>query len=105
MKGVPLLNDLLASAEDRKVVEIVDSGSYIGFSYLMPPNVPAGRVAAWRTAFAKAMKDPALLAEAKKAKADISPKSGAESEALIGRVLSNSPKLVARARTLVGLKN
>jgi hypothetical protein len=52
----------------------------------------------------RTVSDPALLADAKKFKVDISPKTGEEVEKFVKMVLTASPVLVARARTLVGIK-
>ncbi len=104
LPNVPLVNTMFKNPADRKVAQLIDSGTIIGWSVLMPPGVPADRVAAWRTAFAKLASDPKLAARAKKAKADLSFKSGRDIASFVGKVLSTDPAVFARARKLVGIK-
>ncbi|MEX2035643.1 MAG: hypothetical protein WEA28_10670 [Xanthobacteraceae bacterium] len=71
---------------------------------LMPPGVPAERLAAWRKAFEATMKDPAFIAEVTKAKLDVQPKTGAELAKVIGEVLSVDNTVLTRAREIAGIK-
>lgn len=97
---VPLVLDLVKDPADRAMIELIDSGSIVGWSLTLPPEAPADRVAAWRTAFDALMKDPEFLAAAKKANADVDPKSGAEISAVIDRVLASSPQVFERVRKI-----
>jgi tripartite-type tricarboxylate transporter receptor subunit TctC len=54
-----------------------------------------------REAFLKTMKDPELLAEAKKKNFDITPSTGEELEALAKQVMAQPPEVVARVRILM----
>ena len=87
----------------REALSIVESGYIVGWPELMPPGVPADRLAAWRKAFDATMKDPAFAADVKKAKLEIHPKSGQERAALIDHILAVDPKIVARARKIAGM--
>jgi tripartite-type tricarboxylate transporter receptor subunit TctC len=104
LKNVPLFSELVTDPEGRKVLDIVESGAVVGWPALMPPGVPADRLAAWRKAFDATMKDPAFIAEVTKAKLEVEPKSGAELARVIGQVLSVDGKVLARARTIAGIK-
>lgn len=97
---VPLVLDLVKDPADRAMIELIDSGSIVGWSLTLPPETPADRVAAWRTAFDALMKDPEFLAAAKKANADVDPKSGPEISAVIERVLASSPQVFERVRKI-----
>jgi tripartite-type tricarboxylate transporter receptor subunit TctC len=97
---VPLVLDLVKDPADRAMIELIDSGSIVGWSLTLPPETPKDRVAAWRTAFDALMKDPEFLAAAKKANADVDPKSGAEISAVIDRVLASSPQVFERVRKI-----
>jgi tripartite-type tricarboxylate transporter receptor subunit TctC len=66
--------------------------------------VPAERLAALREAFDKAMRDPELLAEAKKQLLDIDPISGARMRELVSGAYAAPGDVVARARALVSGK-
>jgi len=100
LPNVPLLLDLVQAKADRQVLELIDSGAVVGWSLTLPPDVPAARVAAWRAAFERLVKDPALLADAKKLNADIDHKSGAEITALMERVLASPPEVFERVRKM-----
>lgn len=100
LPNVPLVLDLVKDPADRSMVELIDSGSIVGWSLSMPPEVPAERVAAWRTAFDKMVKDPEFLASARKMNADVDPKTGKEVSEVIERVLSSSPDVFERTRKI-----
>ena len=104
LKNVPLFSELVTDPEGRKVLAIVESGAVVGWPALMPPGVPADRLAAWRKAFDATMKDPAFIAEVTKAKLEVQPKTGSELARVIGDVLSVDGKVLARARVIAGIK-
>ena len=54
-----------------------------------------------RDAFLKTMKDPELLAEAKRKNFDITPSTGEELEALAKQVTSQPPEVVERVKVLM----
>jgi tripartite-type tricarboxylate transporter receptor subunit TctC len=104
LPNVPLFSELVKDPEGRKVLAIVESGAVVGWPALMPPGVPADRLAAWRKAFDATMKDPAFIAEVTKSKLDVEPKSGAELAKVIGEVLSVDETVLTRARVIAGIK-
>ena len=63
---------------------------------------PADRVKLLREAFAKTLKDPALLDEAKKKRLDIDPMAGEELEALAKEVLAADKDVIERMEKLLG---
>jgi len=101
---VPLVNTLFKNPADRQVAQLIDSGTIIGWSVLMPPGVPGDRVGAWRASFDKLAGDATLKSRAKQAKVDLSFKTGKQIAAFVGQVLSTDPAVFARARKLVGIK-
>jgi tripartite-type tricarboxylate transporter receptor subunit TctC len=104
LKNVPLFSELVTDPMGRRLLAIVESGAVVGFPALMPPGVPAERLAAWRKAFDATMKDPAFIAEVTKAKLEVEPKTGAELAKVIGEVLSVDEKVLSRARAIAGIK-
>jgi hypothetical protein len=70
--------------------------------YLAPPSLAPEQVKILREAFAKTVKDPAFLAEAKNKKLDINPSSGEEVEALTKDVMSQPPEVIERLKKLMG---
>ena len=101
MKDIPTLLEL-ASPQQRDVVEFITSGTPIARSMAVGPKVPKDRVDALRKAFDALMKDKAFLAEAEKRQLGISPRTGVQVQALVDKVITASPELVARVKTAVG---
>ena len=101
MKDIPTLLEL-AKPEQREVVEFITSGTPVARAMAVGPKVPKDRVAALTKAFAELMKDKAFLAECEKRQLDISPRTGAQVQALVDKIITASPELVARVKTAVG---
>lgn len=101
LPGVPSVVDLVASDDDRRVVDLIIAGAYLGTPLAFGSGVPADRVAAVRAAFDATMKDAEFLAEAEKLKIEVSPVPGAELEAIVARVLETPKALAARARPIL----
>ncbi len=102
LPNVPTILEL-TPAKDKDVVEFMINGTPIARSLAFPPNVPAGQVAALRKAFNKTMVDPGFLAEAKKRKMLIQPRTWQETTALVKKIVGSSPAMVARVKKAVGL--
>jgi tripartite-type tricarboxylate transporter receptor subunit TctC len=69
------------------------------------PGVPPDRAAALRKAFDALMKDKAFLADAEKRKLSIDPYNAAKTHALVNKIVSASPDLVARVKKAIGQVN
>ncbi|HSK30392.1 MAG TPA: hypothetical protein VLA17_10540, partial [Candidatus Limnocylindria bacterium] len=67
-ENLPVDEDLATSKLGKSLMAIKSLPLAIGRAFAAPPATPADRVAILRDAFAKTIKDPELLAEAKKAK-------------------------------------
>jgi tripartite-type tricarboxylate transporter receptor subunit TctC len=74
---VPTAAELVKNKAQSQMVKLVLSGGVMGRSLMGPPEIPADRVKILRTAFDAAMKDPKLIALAKKTQNDLEPLSGA----------------------------
>lgn len=101
---VPTLIEL-AKPGDRDVAEFVIAGTPIARSIAVGPGVPSDRVAALRAAFAKTVADPQFLADAKKRRLSVNPRKWQQTEALVKKIVSASPELVARVKKAVGQTN
>lgn len=75
LPNVPLILDLPVPAKDRPLLEFMARGSTVGRPLATTPGVPADRVAALRRAFDMAVRDPELIASAKKEKLLVRPQS------------------------------
>lgn len=105
LPNAPLFSELVTDPDGRKVLALIESGAIVGWPALLPPGVPAERLAAWRKAFDATMKDPEFIAEVEKSKLEVLPKTGAELEKAIGEVLAVDEKVLARARIIADIKS
>jgi tripartite-type tricarboxylate transporter receptor subunit TctC len=77
LKDVPSVYKFAKTDQDKKLLDVAtDAYGAIARPYSLPPGVPAERVKILQTAFMETLKDPELLAEAKKAKLEINPRDG-----------------------------
>jgi hypothetical protein len=97
-RSVPRAAEFARNEDDRKVIELVYSQGIFGRPYVLPPGVPADRVAALRKAFVQAWNDKGLRAEADKMRLDVEPIGGQELQALIADIYATPKHLVNRAR-------
>ena len=97
----PLVRDLATTDEQRGTVDLVFAGDTLGRPLAITPGVPADRVAALRSAFDEAVKDPEFLADAKAANFDVDPIHGVDMQKTIGRILETPPDLAAKAKHLL----
>jgi tripartite-type tricarboxylate transporter receptor subunit TctC len=73
----------------------------LGRPYLMPPGVPADRVAIMRKAFADTFDDPGFRADANRMSLGVTaPKTGAEVQKLIEDAYRTPAQTIARLRKL-----
>jgi tripartite-type tricarboxylate transporter receptor subunit TctC len=103
LPDVPAALDLVRTPEDKALVEAGAGPLAAGRPFLMPPSVPADRLAAMRQALTDTFKDPAFLADAKKRRLDVkSPRNGLELQALMQRIYSQTPaNVVSRLRKIM----
>jgi tripartite-type tricarboxylate transporter receptor subunit TctC len=101
LPDVPLMSELATNPEDRDVLTFLSADTAFSRSLVTTPGTPPDRVAALRRAFDATMKDPDFLAEAEKAKIDISPNTGEEAQQVALSILDASPKTVARAKEIL----
>jgi tripartite-type tricarboxylate transporter receptor subunit TctC len=102
LPDVPLLLELVGNDLDRKVMTFISAETAISRALVTTPDVPAERLDALRRAFDATMKDPQFLAEADKAKMDISPMTGEESQKIADTIVNTTPDVIARAKVVLG---
>ena len=86
----------------RRLANLVLAAGEFGRPYVLPPNTPADKVKIIREAFAKTLKDEAVLADAKANKLDIEPSTAEELDKLAKEVMSQPPDTVAQMKKLLG---
>ena len=104
LADVPLLADLIANDDDRRLLGVISLPLALGYSYWLPPGVPADRVAALRAAFAATAADTALREEAAVRKIIIRPQPGATLEALVRETAATPKPVIEKAVKLLGWK-
>jgi tripartite-type tricarboxylate transporter receptor subunit TctC len=98
---VPSALDLVTDPEDKLLLQAGLAEVTLGRPYLMPPDVPADRVAAMRKALADTFKDPAFLADSKRMSLGVNtPKTGEQIQQLIAETYRIPPKVIDRLRKL-----
>jgi len=98
LPNVPLVMDLAKTDEQRTILKLIFGRQVMGRPFAAPPGVPADRMAALRKAFMDTMADKDFLAEAEKAKFEITPVSGEKIESLVHEVYANTtPALAEKA--------
>ena len=98
MKDVPTLNDVMEKyktpADIRAIAKVIFASGDFGRPLGVGPGVPADRVKILRTAYAKALQDPGLMADAEKGRmTPVIPSSGEKVQEL-ARFVSNQPQEV-----------
>ena len=100
-RGVPLALDFAKTREQRQILEIVYAQGVFTRPYFMAPDVPAERVEAVRKAFAQALADPELLAEAGKQMLAVNLLAGAELDGMIRAIYATPPDIVEKVRKAI----
>jgi tripartite-type tricarboxylate transporter receptor subunit TctC len=103
LPGVPFATALAANPEDKLLMEAAAARQALGRPLVMPPGVPADRLAAMRKALLDTFNDPAFVADAEKNRMEITaPQSGQEVQELIVRVSAAPANVVERLQQLSG---
>jgi len=102
LPDVPLATDLATTDEQRQILQIFAARQVMGRPFFAPPDLPKERAAALRTAFMDTMRDPEFLAEAARARLEITPVSGEKVEELVARVYRTPGEIALKAGALVG---
>lgn len=104
LPDVPLLLDLVKSAEDRQIVRLISSPSALGYGYWVAPGVPEERVAALRTGFEKSVRNPAFADEAARLGMTIRFQNAVALEDLVKAVATTPPPVLERTARILGWK-
>lgn len=86
----------------RRAAQVILAGGEFGRPMLVTPGTPPERLNVLRDAYAKALKDPDLLAEAKNAKMDVDPSTADELQSLLKEVMNQPKEVIERVKKLLG---
>jgi tripartite-type tricarboxylate transporter receptor subunit TctC len=104
--GVPTIWELMEKHRTpdsgKRIATVLLSPGSFGRPIVGGPGIPADRVKILRDGFAKAMKDPELLAEAEKRGWEPDPVTGDKLAALAREVVSQPPDIISRMNVILG---
>jgi hypothetical protein len=99
---VPFALDLASKPEDKLLMNAAFAPLALARPYVLPPDVPADRVATLRSAMAEVIKDRSFADDIKKLKLQLNgPRTGEQAQALIKSTYASPPAVVDRLRKLV----
>ncbi|MDP2355784.1 MAG: tripartite tricarboxylate transporter substrate-binding protein [Beijerinckiaceae bacterium] len=98
---VPTLEELALSDEGRQVMRAISSTAEIGRSIVLPPDVPAARVAVLREAFQAMLKDKNVIAVAAKRNLMLDPGRGEDMDALVRETMALPKDIVEKVGRLL----
>jgi tripartite-type tricarboxylate transporter receptor subunit TctC len=102
MPNVPFVMDYAKTEQDRQIFRLVFGWLDLERPIAVPPGTPPDRLQALRDGFDRAMKDPALLADAEKAQVGIEPMNGQTVASFVDDVYRTPPEVAAKAAQYLG---
>ena len=99
--GLTTMKDLEVNEKTRDLADFLIETWKLLRVFALPPSTPESKVDILRTAFNETMKDPALLADAKRQKVIVSPLNGEEVTNVIRKLMSASPALIEEYKGLL----
>lgn len=103
VKGLPRIRDHIRDGMDRKMYDLLAVGLEIGQSFYIPEAVPADRAAALKTAFAKMLNDPLMLAEAAQRRLPINSRDAAHVTKVIETAFKVDPSVPKNLARVLGI--
>jgi len=100
-KDVPLAISFVKDDLARQLVTVADSAHGAQFPYTVPPGLPKDRLKLLQKAFVDTLKDPELLAEAKKSKLDIEVIDGPTIARKLGQLYELQPAVIAKLKEVL----
>lgn len=102
LPGVPLVGSLAKTDDARQLLAMtIYRTSALARPYALPPGTPRGRVELLRQAFLATLRDPEFLADAGKARIEVSPVAGDEVERLVAGLFTLDQATTARLRAIL----
>ena len=105
LPDVPTIYELMdkyKTAEvGRRLTQIFLAGDELGRPMVAPPGVTADRVKILREAYARALKDPDLIAEVDRQRLDMEPSRGEEIQTLIKELMEQKGEVIERVKKLM----
>jgi tripartite-type tricarboxylate transporter receptor subunit TctC len=96
-----LMDQYKVTDTNRRIAKVLLDGAEFGRFMLAAPGTPPDRVKALREAYVKSMKDPELIAEAKKGRMDMDPSTGEELQALLLEIMDQPKEVIERVKKIL----
>jgi len=101
LKDVPLANNYAKTDEARTLLKVADNVHVYQFPYSVAPGTPPERLQTLQQAFVKTLRDPELLAEAKKAQLEVNAIDGPTTAKTFAGLYELSPALISKLKELL----
>jgi hypothetical protein len=101
LPGVPFINDLAKSPDDRQAIEFLYAGQGIGRPFFAPPGLAPDVHRMLGAAFDATMRDPEFVAEARQRNLTLAPENGEYMQRLIERIYATPRPVVERVAALI----
>jgi tripartite-type tricarboxylate transporter receptor subunit TctC len=98
---VPLLQELAQAPIDQAAFRFLALARIPGKMLLVPPGVPAERLATLREAFASMVRDPVFVADLARTSQRLEPRTWQDAERIIRETIETPPEVVAHVRDLL----
>ena len=100
LPNVPLILDFAKTNEERQAIELAVASLTMGRPYVLPEGVPAAQVKTLRDSFMATMKDPALLADAKKLKLEVDAIDGDAVHSLLAKMYGTPKPIIDKVTAI-----
>jgi tripartite-type tricarboxylate transporter receptor subunit TctC len=100
---VPLLSDFSSNEDDRKVLNLVSSSSFIGKTLVAPPGIDPLKTRTLQAAFDRSMQDTELKNILAKMEEENDSLRGEDMKKIVSEILSVSPAVLIRYKELTDL--
>jgi len=101
VKDLPLFTDVIKGEDNLATYKSWAFSYEFQRPFSFPPNTPKERLETLRKAYAETLRDPELLAEAKKIKLDVDPVPGEQIDQYVEQIYSMKPKVKENLSFLV----
>jgi tripartite-type tricarboxylate transporter receptor subunit TctC len=101
LPDVPLLMELGANDDDRKLLRLLSASTQIGRPIFTTPDAPAERVAALRAAFEATVRDPAFLEDARHGNFEIDAVPGETMQKLVAEIVAIPQTQAERLKKII----
>jgi hypothetical protein len=100
--GVPYAADIAPSERDRDIVRLLTAAGELGRPFIASASMPAERVELLRRAFDATVADEDFIADARRLRMPVSPKSGEDALRTVAGIHATPDDIVLAARKIAG---